>query len=96
MVTSIHNGLAATMAAKTAALASAVDQLDEITDNLVLADAELVFNVRHTMTNTLAVMADLYRELSLIRDHAALVTCNPSDHRRLYERLNGLFLDVEA
>lgn len=95
MVTSIHNGLAATMAAKTAALASAVDQLDEM-ECLTEHDARLVFNVRAHMTTTLAAMADLYRELSLIRDHAALGTFNASDRVRMFERIDGLFLDVAA
>lgn len=95
MVTSIRNGLAARAAAHIAALASSVDQLDDV-ECLTDADARLVFNVRHSMTTALASMSDPYRELGLIRDHAALVTFNPSDHRRLYERLNGLFLDVGA
>lgn len=95
MVTSIRNGLAASMAAKTAALASAVDQLDEM-ECVTEADGRLIYNVRSHMTSTLATMADLYRELSLIRDHAALGTFNASDRVRMFERIDGLFLDVEA
>lgn len=95
MVTSIRNGLAATAAAKVAALASAVDQLDEM-ECVTDADARLIYNVRAHTTTTVAAIAELYRELALIRDHAALGTFNTNDRVRMYERIDGLFLDVEA
>ena len=95
MVTSIRNGLAAAAAARVSALASSVDQLDEL-ECVTDADARLVYNVRAHTTSTLAAISELYRELALIRDHAALGTFNTSDRVRMYERIDGLFLDVEA